>query len=62
MRSPYPGICNQMFPRISNLIGLDPNADFRKWALLAVGGPEGCVHLADLIADLARYQDGLANV
>ncbi|MBU2548437.1 MAG: DUF2889 domain-containing protein [Proteobacteria bacterium] len=55
LRSPYPGLCDQPFPRAASLTRLNLNMDFRRHVWEAVGGGSGCVHLADLIVDLVRY-------
>lgn len=61
IRSPYPGICNLPFPRVSELVGTYINLDFKKKVINAVGGKKGCVHLTDLIIDLIRYHKQLCN-
>jgi len=55
IRSPYPGICNLPFKQDLQLLGISIDNDIKSHVLNAVGGRNGCVHLADLISDLIQY-------
>ncbi|MBI4776996.1 MAG: DUF2889 domain-containing protein [Deltaproteobacteria bacterium] len=54
-RSPYPGICNQPFPRVAALAGTLLDSTLSGRLHEAVGVSDGCVHLKDLILDEVRY-------
>ena len=58
IRSPYPGICDQPFPRVCELMGSVADDSFKSRVVETVGLHFGCVHLKDLILDLVRYADG----
>ncbi|MFC1857962.1 DUF2889 domain-containing protein [Thermodesulfobacteriota bacterium] len=55
LRAPYLVFCQLPFPRVSELVGLSLDADFKKKLKEAVGGRQGCIHLTDLIIELIRY-------
>jgi hypothetical protein len=57
IRLPFRGICNRPFQRVRELEGVPIGADFRERVVRAVGGSEGCVHLADVILDMTRFYD-----
>ncbi len=57
VRLPFRGICERPFRRISALDGVALDGDFRERVVRAVGGSEGCVHLADVVIDLTRFYE-----
>lgn len=45
---PYPGTCEAIAPDYAKLVGLNLARDFKRQALVRLGGTRGCAHLTEL--------------